>query len=312
MSLCPVCSAQSPGRSLGRACLVSSADHQLLECPECGLVRFDPPPSDGELKQFYAASYFNFPRYREEGYGRAFARKLVRIAPRGRLLDVGCATGFFINGVRKASGWEVSGVEFGASAAGYAREKLGLEVRCGSLEDAGFPEGYFDYIRINNVLEHVRDPRSLLLECRRIIAPGGRLALAVPNGPNDCREIIDFFRDEGAAPRSKNGHISFFAVKTLQILFNLAGFRVVSAHTGSLKRGLRNCGLLPRKRDWKRDYYPASASGEPGRELRIPDGRRYPEAYYRWRQFQGDIFRVPGLHEWGLDFLLLLRPAGEQ
>ena len=284
----------------------------MLECPECGLVRFDPPPSDVELGQFYSASYFDFPRHREEGHGRAFAKKLAPIAPRGRLLDVGCATGFFINGVREASGWEVFGVEFGASAARYAREKLGLEVRHGSLEEAGYPEGYFDYIRINNVLEHVRDPRSLLLECRRIIAPGGRLALSVPNGPNDCREIIDFFRDEGVAPRSKNGHINFFAVKTLQILFGQAGFRVASAHTGSLKRGLRNFGLLPRKRDWKKDYYPMRIPEGPDRELRIPEVRKYPEAYYRWRQIQGDLLRVPGLHGWGLDFLFLLRPAGEQ
>jgi 2-polyprenyl-3-methyl-5-hydroxy-6-metoxy-1,4-benzoquinol methylase len=309
MSSCPVCNSPQAGKVLARACLVARQDHDLTECPGCGVVRFDPLPTNDELEQFYSASYYDFPQSREEGHGRAFARRLKNIKAGGRLLDVGCATGFFIRGIKESSDWEVSGVEFGASAAKYARETLGLEVRNCSLEEAKYPGGYFDYIRINNVLEHVGDPLSLLWECRRIIAPGGRLSLAVPNGSNDSRELTDFFREEGVAPRSKNGHIYFFPARTLKMMFQKSGFEPVANKTGSIKRGLRNAGYLPRKKAWKKDYYPKEAGPKTASEVAVRTGRTYPGWYYRFRQLQGDLLRVPGLHDWGLDFLFLLRPV---
>ena len=57
------------------------------------------------------------------------------VSGRGRALDVGCATGRLLEGLR-ARGWEAYGVETGAAAAAHARERLGLDVRTGSLEDA--------------------------------------------------------------------------------------------------------------------------------------------------------------------------------
>jgi len=305
---CPICKSTKSGKSIARVNLVSPYDHDLTECPDCGVIRFDPLPANVELEQFYSASYYDFLRSREEGNGRAFARSLKKISPKGRLLDVGCATGFFIKGIKDSSGWEVSGVEFGESAARYARETLGLDVRNCSLEAANFPDGHFDYIRINNVLEHVGDPMSMLKECRRIISPGGILFLAVPNGSNDSRELIDFHREEKLPARSKNGHIFFFPARTLQMMFGQSGFQAVSQRTGSIKRGLRNSGYLPRKGDWKKDYYPKEILGNNNPEVTIKQGKKYPDIYYRFRQWQGELTRLPGLHDFGLDLQFILKP----
>ena len=110
----------------------------------------------------------------------------------GDFLDVGCATGFFLNGIKMHSAWEVYGTDFGEDAVRVAREGLGLDVRLGELSDIGFDDAFFDYIHVNNVLEHVRDPVVLLRECRRIIKPDGKLFLSVPNGRNDSLDLIAF------------------------------------------------------------------------------------------------------------------------
>ena len=73
-------------------------------------------------------------------------------------------------------------MEFSPEAVAYARGELGLDVLAGDLQDAGYPDEFFDYVHVNNVLEHVLDPVGLLTECRRILKPGGRFHLAVPTG----------------------------------------------------------------------------------------------------------------------------------
>ncbi|MGA2622449.1 MAG: class I SAM-dependent methyltransferase [Bacteroidota bacterium] len=310
MSKCPVCGDDSPGIFLCKTTLSSDPVFDLVECPGCGVMRFDPLPTSPQLASFYNASYYDFDRSREEGKGMAFAARLKRWKKTGRFLDVGCATGFFINGIRNNSDWEVFGTDFGRSAVRCARETLHLNVVEGDLADAGFPDAFFDYVHVNNVLEHVLDPLSLLRECRRIIKPGGIYFLSVPNGYNDSLDLIEFYRTEQKPARSKNGHIFFFPARTLLGLMHRMGFVVTKKKTYSVKRGLRSAGYLPRKRDWKTDYFPRKAEDIP-RTTDIPvqdRKKKHSDIYYRLRFIQGNLQMIPGLHKFGLDFLFLLRP----
>ena len=310
MAACPICPAQGAKNCLCQVSLVHPGAHDLLQCPACGVRYFEPMPAPAQLEQFYSPAYFNFDRSREEGKGLAFARRLQRWKRSGKLLDVGCATGYFIHGIRAHSDWEVYGVEFGESAARFAAEQLQLEVKHGSLESAAYPDAFFDYVHVNNVLEHVIHPFALLRECRRILRPEGVLFLSVPNGDNDSLDLIEFYRQEGKPARSKNGHIFFFAGRTLLGLFEQIGFIVEKKKTYSLKRGLRSAGYWPRKRDWKKDYFPRGAAGNSTNpEIAQQDAKRkHPDLYYRLRFMQGNLQMLPGLHQWGLDFLFILRP----
>ena len=311
MTECPVCRDSSAKRFLCKVNLIYGTRFDLVECNACGVICFDPLPTVGQLSTFYSASYYDFDRSREEGKGMAFARRLRAWKTRGRFLDVGCATGFFLNGIKKHTEWEVFGTDFGASAVKYARETLGLNVVQGDLSDAQFPDGYFDYVHVNNVLEHVLDPVSLLKECRRIIKPDGIFFLSVPNGFNDSLDLIDFYKMENTPARSKNGHIFFFPERTLLRLFAELGFGVEKQKTYSLKRGFRSIGYLPRKRDWKKDYFPRDVPEVPATdEVRIAGPRRrHSDFYYRYRFIQGNLQMIPGLHTFGLDFLFILRPG---
>ncbi|NJM05091.1 class I SAM-dependent methyltransferase [Candidatus Gracilibacteria bacterium] len=98
----------------------------------------------------------------------------------GRILDVGCATGIFLDGMRRL-GWQVQGIEPTHSAAQYARTRFALDVFEGRLEDAQLPSGSFDAITLWDVLEHVHEPRPILAELARLLRPGGLLVLSLPN-----------------------------------------------------------------------------------------------------------------------------------
>jgi SAM-dependent methyltransferase len=234
---------------------------------------------------------------------------LRKIAPTGRFLDVGCATGFFLQGIRQNSDWEVHGVEFSPEAAAYARSELGLAVMAGDLQEAAYPDGFFDFVHVNNVLEHVLDPAGLLNECRRILRPGGRLFLAVPNGVNDSRPLIDYHRGTGAPAFSPSGHIFFFPARTLLRLFEQLDLEVVSTRTGSIKRGLRNARILPRKRGWQAAHAvpPGAKQAKEGQGITVSEEGKKPDLYYRYRNFSAELGNLPGLHEFGLDFLFELR-----
>ena len=308
--ICPICGGNEYKRVLCKVNLIYETEFDLAECPECGVIYFDPMPTPEQLSIFYSASYYNFDKEREEGKGMAFARRLRRLKERGEFLDVGYATGFFINGIRKHSEWNVHGTDFGESAVRFARDKLGLDVRLGDLPTAGFPDASFDYVHVNNVLEHVLNPVQLLAECRRVIKPDGVFFLSVPNGYNDSLDLIDFYKGENRPARSKNGHIFFFPRKTLLMLLDKAGFVTVKKRTYSIKRGMRSIGYLRRKRDWKKDYFPREAPEiRVGSEIDIPDRpQKHSDFYHRYRFVQGNLQAIPGLHKFGLDFLFIMKP----
>ncbi|HTR80427.1 MAG TPA: class I SAM-dependent methyltransferase [Bacteroidota bacterium] len=312
MSRCPLCADPAEKKALCKVNLIYNTQFDLAECNGCGVVYFDPMPSSAQLAAFYSASYYDFDRGREEGKGMAFAQRLKRWKTNGRFIDVGCATGFFLNGIKNNSQWEVYGTDFGESAVRYAHDVLHLNVVQGDLADARFPDAYFDYVHVNNVLEHVLDPLSLLKECRRIIKPDGVFFLSVPNGYNDSLDLIEFARLEHKPARSKNGHIFFFPARTLLKLFDQFNFIVEKRKTYSLKRGMRSSGLLPRKRDWKTDYFPhKTPKAQTSSDVHIPEQKkRHSDLYYRYRFIQGNLQMIPGLHDFGLDFLFILRPRG--
>jgi 2-polyprenyl-3-methyl-5-hydroxy-6-metoxy-1,4-benzoquinol methylase len=306
---CPICESQDKKSFLSTVTLVFNTEYDLLQCTNCKAIYFHPLPTIEQLSTFYSASYYNFNRWHEEAKGAVYAKRLKRLKRTGRFLDVGCATGFFINGIRQNSEWEVYGVDFGSAAVTFAREELGLSVNEGDLQDAEYPGQFFDYVHINNVLEHVLDPVALMKECRRIIKPDGQLFLSVPNGQNDSRTPIDFYELANLPARSVNGHVFFFPRETLLMMFDRIGFAVEKKKTGSLKRGLRNSRYLPRKKSWKEEYFPERSPRVATTSKIVISPKKYPEIYYRYRYVQSYFHDIPGLLHFGLDYIFLLRPT---
>jgi 2-polyprenyl-3-methyl-5-hydroxy-6-metoxy-1,4-benzoquinol methylase len=115
---------------------------------------------------------------------RRTADRLVRFAPAprpgARLLDIGCATGTYMELMRDL-GWETRGVEMDAGAVETAR-RSGLDVRQGTMGDVSADvDGTFDHITVGHVIEHVHRPVDALRATRRVLRPGGRLWIGTPN-----------------------------------------------------------------------------------------------------------------------------------
>lgn len=307
---CPICQNNSEPEIICPVTLGYQTEFDLIECPNCKTRMLDPIPTSRQLEMFYAPHYYGSDWYKQGGLGRAFTRSFLKHLPPGKFLDVGCGLGFYIDGVRKASDWDVCGVEFSREVVEFARRELNLDVRQGELTEIKFPEKHFDFIRICNVLEHVTDPMALLKECRKIIKPNGFLHLSVPSGIADSGGLIKFFELYKKTPLSKDGHLFFFSKKALLRMFDEIGFEIVKSGTIGIRRGMTNLGLFPRKSNWKNPYsWKEPAVNLENKEINLPPEKKRPEFYYSYRYLRMHVRMIPGMHEFGLDFMILLKPV---
>jgi 2-polyprenyl-3-methyl-5-hydroxy-6-metoxy-1,4-benzoquinol methylase len=124
-------------------------------------------------------------RLLELGSGLGRQRRELRTmfigdATPGKLLEVGCGSGRFLNRMRRA-GWQVQGTDFDPAVAARVQEKYGLRVDVGNLAALRYAAGAYDVVAMSQVIEHVHEPLALLKECRRVLRPGGRIVLSTPN-----------------------------------------------------------------------------------------------------------------------------------
>lgn len=168
--------------------------YEIVRCPTCGLLFRATMPAPAELGAIYGDAYFSAPSddgeigatgyldyVADEELHRVNARKrldqLRRHAPPGRLLDVGCAAGFFLDEARRA-GWEPHGIELAPSMATWAQERLGLPVERMPFGDAELEPHTYDAITMWDYIEHSVDPAADLKRCHLLLKPGGALLLS--------------------------------------------------------------------------------------------------------------------------------------
>jgi len=202
--------------------------------------------------------------------------RLLDWRPKGRLLDVGCALGTMLAGARDYSGWSVQGLEFSAEAAGMGSALNNVSIVSSSVAGAPFQEGSFDYINVNNVLEHESDPLAAIKKVSKLLIAGGRLELTVPNGPVDLLPNLTFYRRGFVVKTRHDGHLFFFRRRTLEWILDNAGFRVISFKNFHFKQGCKSRGWFPNAyRSFLRPGAFVPESGGEGRSLAV----RGPEAF---------------------------------
>lgn len=171
--------------------LIEVGDWRIVECPRCELAILASRPTESRLAALYQETYFSA---HSIGYanGQADDEKGVRgqrkrvgwvsaFAPAGaRLLDVGCASGYFLAAARRR-GFDVEGVEVSEWAAGEAMRRFGVSVTVGQIGDIPGPHPRFDVVTMWHSLEHTRDPVTTLATAHRLLRDGGILAIELPN-----------------------------------------------------------------------------------------------------------------------------------
>jgi SAM-dependent methyltransferase len=140
--------------------------------------------------------------------------------PGRRVLDLGCRDGALTQAY--AGGNEIVGVDADSEALAEA-EKLGIETRWADLDDAlPFDEAAFDVVVAGELLEHLRDPRRVVAEVRRVLRPGGTFVGSVPNAyrlKNRLRFVL------GRKPEDDPTHLQMFSPADVRRL--LDGFEGV-------------------------------------------------------------------------------------
>jgi SAM-dependent methyltransferase len=204
----------------------------VVQCQGCGLCYTCPRPSPETIGQFYPTAYGPYKgshmrpiSWRARWFGPPDEPRkehdLFAKHGQGRLLDFGCGAGGFLAQMAQ-HGWNVCGIDVSEESVKRIRDQLGIKALAGSLPHPDLRPGSFDVITMWHALEHVHWPAEVLRETHRLLAPGGRLIIAVPN--------IDSlaFRWFGSAwfgldlPR----HLTHFAPWTLHLMLEKAGFRV--------------------------------------------------------------------------------------
>jgi SAM-dependent methyltransferase len=212
----------------GRRVLLTKDDYPIARCEGCGLVYVDAELDSVQLRERYGSGYYegsvfhDYAGEREERIAgaRSHCELLSRLAPAGRLLDVGCAMGFFLHAASEH--WQVTGVELSGFAADYARREFGHQVLTGDVSEVDLPERSFNVVTLWNTIEHMARPRQAMASIARVTVPGGLIVLTTGNvrGPL-ARHDLD--RWELMTPPE---HVYFFDPGTITRLLEEAGFEV--------------------------------------------------------------------------------------
>lgn len=212
---------------------------KLHQCRNCGLVYLNPRVAQESIVQIYPDTYdqYTSPLSLENSpfsrWLRIFGlnkktRGILQIKKTGRLLDVGCATGDFLEAVSLHEGWHVEGIEINKQAVEIARCS-GIEVHLGTIESFEGLENSYDVITMWNVIEHLSDPLSSLQKIRKLLKPDGIFVFNTPNLDSLDAKIFGKYWIGFELPR----HFYVFSRKTVTDLLKRAGFRIVKTRCES-------------------------------------------------------------------------------
>jgi 2-polyprenyl-3-methyl-5-hydroxy-6-metoxy-1,4-benzoquinol methylase len=226
-SICPLCRSADvlPYRRVG--------GYQIVRCARCSFLFVSPVPTAAELTDFYQQSayyegsslgYSDYMGERKlhEQLARQRLQRIERSLPkRGRILDVGCAAGFFLY-TAKQRGWEPLGVELSQEMAHFAANLIGRPI-ASTLADLNVAPESLDCVTLWEYIEHIPHPRNEIEQLTKLLRPGGVLALSTPNTgywsavhqPERWREF------------KPPAHLGFFTQATLDQLLRDCGLQHV-------------------------------------------------------------------------------------
>ena len=233
-SACPRCESEvytTLFRGTDRLYATTNRYFNVVECSSCALLRLDPRPTPEDLARFYPETYWWEEAPSSAGRLAEIYRQLVlrdhvwfvsrAIRRPGPVLDVGCGGGSFLHAI-EGQGHPVFGSDISPKAARTAFKRYGLSTICASLPHLPFVEGTFSVVTMFHVLEHLAEPMAALEAARRLLAPGGRLVVQVPNAA--CWQML--LLGERWSGLDIPRHLIDFRAEDLEGLLEHCGFEV--------------------------------------------------------------------------------------
>jgi 2-polyprenyl-3-methyl-5-hydroxy-6-metoxy-1,4-benzoquinol methylase len=213
-------------------CLICTSDQlvpiagyegaHLNKCKKCGFVFSGAIPTSEELEAHYNQygrndylSPITIKRYHE------LLDKMEPYRKTGRLLDVGCGIGYFLE-VAKERGWEVYGTEYTDDAVTIC-EKKGIHMHKGQLNPDNYSPDFFDIITSFEVIEHINNPLEELNRFKKLLRTGGLVYVTTPNFNSLLRYRLKAAYNVICYPE----HLSYYTPRTLKKVFKNVGFKPI-------------------------------------------------------------------------------------
>lgn len=239
MNACLACGRGDAVRTAGwhERLGLAAADH-LSRCQGCGLAWLERPKAAPGAT--YEDTYFNdYARHEMpggvEGVPAHIGKRLDDLKnlfgqPR-TLLDIGCGYGNVLLAARD-QGWRVEGLDVSQWSADHVRRTSGIDVTVGDVLAVDFKPGAFATIHLSHSLEHMPDPRAVLMRIREWLAPEGVVVIEVPNQLDDLYAAVRWsLMRRYVPPPVANSHEFFFTPRSLTLLLEAAGYRVTTLRT---------------------------------------------------------------------------------
>ena len=237
MTSCEVCAAD--GVPIGYA--------GLLQCPACTHAWADVSIGLDALRRLYQRSYFfgdEYGNYFEDRRiieknfsGRLSTLRRLMTGAHQRLLEIGCAYGFFLNAARP-SFESVQGIDVSEDAVRFAKEDLGLDVTCGDFLEADLSNQTFDVVCLWDTIEHLATPRRYLEKVSAHMPAGSLLAITT----GDIGSFNARFQKGRWRLIHPPTHLHYFTKRSLAELLDRCGFDVIHVEHCGVYRSL--AGML--------------------------------------------------------------------
>jgi len=213
---------------------VSHEQFEIWECQNCTLRFTQNVPEENAIAAYYQSENYISHSDTSEGlinklYHKvrirtlANKKKLVEhltAKSAGSILDVGCGTGAFLH-IMQHAGWKITGLEPDETARKKAQELYQLNLES-SEKLFSLPAESFDAITLWHVLEHVHSLHDYIDQLKKLLKPGGRLFIAVPNYTSYDESIYKEFWAAYDVPR----HLYHFSPKAMETLLERHGMKI--------------------------------------------------------------------------------------
>ena len=240
LATCPICGVEplephASGRDFEYQ-TTGDVEWTLRRCAACDVLALSPRPFESELSLIYPKNYYAYDFTSRQSIGYRVKAFLDRRAAAvylsygvGNVLDVGCGDGrllrtFAALGVPAA---RLFGVELDARAAEAGRSH-GFHIELKRFEDVDFPDGFFQLILLQQVIEHVPDPRGMIEKLSRLLAPGGAAILETPNTVSWDHSL---FKNRYWGGYHIPRHFFLFNKRSLRVLLERAGLSVANVRS---------------------------------------------------------------------------------
>ncbi len=207
-----------------------------MKCRDCGMIFSIKHLSQNERPNYdnkYAKNWYTrediIKWHFSDEWIESNLRRLTSIkkyVKRGKLLDIGCATGSFLK-VASENGFICKGIELSDSSAKIGRERFGIDILSGNFLSIHIPNHCFDIVTMFHTLDHLDDPFQALHKVKAILKPGGILAVSVVNF-NSLPRLVLGKKWQAIDP---DYHLYYFTTKTMKKITENASLKLQELYT---------------------------------------------------------------------------------